>query len=259
MTIAVIPIHDDFRAKVLEAVRILEAKGEKPSNRNVRREMGGGSPNWIAQVLRERPPAEEKAPLTDSPEFAAANLLFPGLIESIAKECASRHEAEIASLKEQLATAQTTISDQSEALDAISFEHQAVITEREQLKAELVQARDQSGHFKALEDALAQTHELINQKHEESAAKHLELSALMNVIHGEALKNLERIPGQINDVVAAKAQALHDAIAMSREESQKGTSETAVAIGHLMRRISRHDNTSALIWTHLQVKLNKII
>lgn len=159
------PISDDFRQRVLEAVTKLQVRGERASIRLVRAEMGGGSPNWIAAVLRDQRAAEKpNAPdATEHPDLAAARLLVPGLVEQIEAKIEAKFSARFADQQHELEEARAMIRDQFYALEDIQAENSTVHQQNGNLTRQIEQMTEMMSLLTQVSDEV----HALNERHRE--------------------------------------------------------------------------------------------
>jgi hypothetical protein len=136
-------ISDEFRQRVLEAAARLRSRGETASIRLVRAEMGGGSPNWIAIVLREQRATDERQETSpETPEVAAAKLLIPGLLEQLRATIADEFADRLANMQLDVEESQKRLREQTFAMLDIEKENEALRAGVETLELQLADRHD---------------------------------------------------------------------------------------------------------------------
>lgn len=247
-------ISDEFRLRVHMAAATLRARGETASIRLVRSEMGGGSPNWIASVLREKRTSPPESDRAEAPEIAAARLLAPGLFERIRATTEAEFSERLAEERLNVEEAQARLREQAFAVQDIETENRVLTSRVGELGR---QVADQLEIIAALKTIAEDLRELqVNQRAFEqrvTEAFHVasEERRQENEMNGQQIaviqSSVRQLIAQQNNMEAGLLAAVRSGFDHMHERISSATIEKAIADRKIARGLDQGLRRIALL------------
>ena len=202
---------------VAEASEALIANGQKPSVRNVIKQLGGGSPNAVLKLLGEFKSGRPVIRLTDVDLDPAIVAAIKRQMQTVAAEATVAAEERAASLTDDL----QTLAESSQQLESANEQlANELTTVRDELDALITRgATDAAEAAHKLDTAQAKINELSADLHDER-----QRSSDAQVALGKAQARVEAIPA-----LEAQITKLQNDLEAERKEHAAADQRTAVA------------------------------
>jgi predicted nucleic acid-binding Zn-ribbon protein len=259
-------ISDEFKNRVQAAFKAVLESGETsrsgfPSMRQVRRAMGGGSPNHILAVLREirnqtlLPPDE-----LEPEEVAAVKLISPTVWTALVRHAENKQSTKMAFLQSQFEQANRDLADVQNASQDIEDDNNLLKEQLEKSRQDqerLLQFNtgllDQLAGLKAVFDQMNQQNKqftndikLLN----DSLNKILEsqnsgfsqfdtIKSLINDLATITNFNTKGVPSAIKEVIANISEIINTAVLQLDSSQKKSLNHLALSLSKLLKLQAR--------------------
>ena len=191
---------------VQDAIKTLEDRGDRVSQRNIRQLLGGGSPNLINKYFREIQAADESGTeiLTEIPEKLAATIVNE--INTLTRAATEKLTGELGAAQQEtsdtvadLEEAQKRIEDLAKEMEALKAEHQTAVNNFEKTTERLKVERERADQATEKAEKQLENERQGKIKAEQKAA-----------VADQRIRDLEDMKAEKNGIIAEQKKEIQE-------------------------------------------------